>query len=355
MEKEINDVDKFYKKKAYYNNLKKKQIIKIRKDNTLNKEEKKEKSRKIKLPCVFCKKMYGTIFEKKDKHLTIRCGREIGGCGNITKTKIYAYTSADNLKKIFFDEINELKEKIIKLKCSLLFNYINKEVALNEFEKLNKELNINSEIYLHMLRKYNNHFSNINFVDDELEEMIKEYQSNISTIKEYFQKYKNDPTQVYLNEIVSIYKNILIPLNDNIRNKKYKNMEVVIEEENGRYISKLKYNSHIPTDIEEFYDLEEEEKVKLVENKINTSLPVELSETIEKVEVKGNLIYYNGNIIFNKRNYDENKEKLEVMDTIDNVVANANKYKFDMIYTEESKPELIAIDPETGKTYKVTI
>ena len=47
------------------------------------------------------------------------------------------------------------------------------KVALNEFEKLNKELNINSEIYLHMLRKYNNHFSNINFVDDELEEMIR--------------------------------------------------------------------------------------------------------------------------------------------------------------------------------------
>mgnify|MGYP006123992619 CR=1 FL=1 len=43
------------------------------------------------------------------------------------------------------------------------------------------------------------------------------------------------------------------------------------------------------------------------------------------------------------------------MDNIDNVVANANKYKFDMIYIEESKPELIAIDPETGKSYTVTV
>jgi sulfur relay (sulfurtransferase) DsrC/TusE family protein len=354
MEKEIEDVDKYYKKKSYYSNLKKKQIIKIRKDNTLNKEEKTEKAKKIKLPCLFCKKMIGTIFEKKDNHLIYRCGGEAGGCGNIVKIKLYAHTSGENIKKLFYDEINELKEKIIKLKCSLLFNYVNKEVAIERFEKFNKELSINSEIYLHTLRKYNNHVSNINFIDDELEEMVKEHQTNVLKIKDYFEKYKTDPTQAYLTDIVTIYKTILKPLNDNIRNKKYKNMEVIIEEENGRYISKLKYNTHNPADIEEFYDLEEEKVVKQNEPIVNTQLADELIEPINKVEVKDNLIYYNNKIILNKRNYEENKDKLENMDELENDVAKSKNYIIETIYESEDKAELVAIDPDTGISYKIT-
>lgn len=354
MEKEIEDVDKYYKNKAKYSNLKKKQIIKIRKDTTLSKQEKMEKAKKLKLPCLFCKKMYGTIFEKKENNLIYRCGGEAGGCGNIVKIKLYAHTSGENIKKLFYDEINELKEKIIKLKCSLLFNYINKEVAIEKFEKFNKELNINSEIYLHTLRKYNNHASNINFIDDELEEMIKEHQTNVSKIKEYFEKYKTDPTQSYLTDIANIYKTILKPLNDNIRNKKYKNMEVIIEEENGIYISKLKYNSHTPVDVEEFYDLEEEKTVKKSEPIINTQLADELVKTTNKVQVKDNLIYYDNNIILNKRNYEENKEKLENIDELDNDIAKSKNYIIETIYKSENKPELVAIDPDTGIYYKIT-
>lgn len=360
MDKEIIDVDKYYKKKSYYNNLKKKQIIKIRKDDLLTKQEKKEKAKKIKLPCIFCKKLIGTIFEKKDNNLIARCGGESGGCSNIINVKIYMYTSSENIKKTFLDEINELKEKIIKLKCSTLFQYITKEEAIKDFEKINEELSINSEIYLHTLRKYNDHVSNINFVDDELEEFIKEYNSNISKIKEYFEKYKTDPSQSYLNDIVSIYKDIIKPLNNKIRNKKYKNMEVIIENEDGKYINKLKYNTHTPADIEEFYDIEDEfksiktSKTESLPN-VNISAPKDLIEDKEKLVVKDNNIYFDGQIILNKRNYDKNIKLLESMEEITSNQANINKYTFEMIYTGEKKPILVSINPETGDIYKVNV
>ena len=37
-------------------------------------------------------------------------------------------------------------------------------------------------------------------------------------------------------------------------------MEVVIENDDGTYIHKLKYNTHTPADVEEFYDIEDEYK-----------------------------------------------------------------------------------------------
>jgi len=260
MDNEILSVEKYYKKKAYYNNLKRKQLIKIRKNNELTKKEKNERARKMKLPCIFCKKLIGTIFEKKDGFLIARCGKD--ECGDIIKIRIYEYISNELLKKEYYDDLQSLKTQIIELKSKLLFKYIDEEKTIREFKTLNDDLSIISELYLHNLKKYTNHPYNINFVDDELEELIKEYNKNIRNIKNYHIKYKEDSTESYLNDIASIYQNILLPLNNEIRNKKYKYMEVVTEQEDNKYISKLKYNSYTPMDVEEFYDMEDELKTK---------------------------------------------------------------------------------------------
>jgi hypothetical protein len=362
MDKEINDVDKYYKKKAYYSNLKKNQVTKIRKNTLLTKPEKKEKAKKIRLPCIFCKKLIGTIFEKKDNHLIARCGGESSGCGNTINIQLYAHTSSENIKKIFLNDINELKENIIKLKCSTLFQYVSKEQAITEFEKINNELSVNSVIYLHILRKYNDHSSNINYVDDELEDFIKEYKDNVSKIKDYFEKYKTEQLQSYLNEIVSIYKDIIKPLNVQIRDKKYKNMEVIIENDDGIYTHKLKYNTHTPADIEEFYDIEDEynssssnplPKITVEAPKVSVNVPKDLMEDKTKIIVKDNNIYLDGKIILNKRNYTANVKLLESVDEITSLEANNKKYKFEMIYTSEKIPILVCIDPENGNIYKV--
>lgn len=260
MENEIMNVEKYYKKKAYYNNLKKKQIIKIRKNNELTKEEKKERAKKIKLPCVFCKKLVGTIFEKKDGFLIAKCGKD--ECGDVIKIRMYDYINSESLKQEYYEDLRSLKEKIIELKSKLLFNFIDEDKAIIEFKTLNDDLSIISELYLHNLKKYTNHPYNINFVDDELQELIKEYNKQVDIIKSYHKKYKDEPTESYLNDIASVYKDILLPLNQEIRSKKYKYMEVVTEKENDKYITKLKYNSYTPMDVEEFYDMEDELKTK---------------------------------------------------------------------------------------------
>ena len=369
MEKEIEEVEKYFKKKAYYNKVKANQITKIRKNDTLTKEEKMKKAQSLNLPCIFCKKKIGTIFEKKDGYLIARCGNDDNGCSEVIKIRVYKHTPAENIKNIFFNDINELKEEIIELKCNTLFKYVTDDYAVTKFEKLNEDLAITSDIYLHTLRKYTNHISNIHYIDDELQEYMKEYENNIKDIKNYHKKYKEELNQSYLNEIASIYKNNLIPLNEKIRKKKYKNMELNNEEENNKHISKLKYNTHIPEDVEEFYDIEDELKSKTsskteslkktyvineeVQKDLNPPTIVNNMEEKEKLQIDGNKILFEDKIIADKNNFDKNKEILQEMTEINAREANKNKYQFEMIKVEENKPELIAIDPENGVMYKV--
>lgn len=363
---ENKDIDLYYKKKSYYNNLKARQIAKIRKDGNLNKKEKTEKAKKIKLPCIFCKKLIGTIFEKKDGYLIARCGGSGGKeCSNIMKIRTYMYTTNEVIKKDYHDDINEIKENIIKLKCHSLFRYIDDNEAGKKFSKYNEDLSLSSEIYLHILRKYTNHLSNINYVNDDLQELIKELNDKIMIIKDTFKKHKEEDSNILLSDIASIYKNEIVNLNKQIRKIKYKNLEVITEQEDeNKYISKLKYNTHTPFDIEEFYDIEdelkskspenklEEEEPKLEEKKIVEKQPEKIVEE-EKIKVDGNEIKYQNNVILNKIDYKKNKELLEDMTQINASEANNKKYQFEMIKTGETNPVLIAIDPEDGKVYKI--
>ena len=151
--------------------------------------------------------------------------------------------------------------------------------------------------------------------------------------------------------------------------KKYKNMELNNEEENNKHISKLKYNTHIPEDVEEFYDIEDELKSKTsskteslkktyvineeVQKDLNPPTIVNNMEEKEKLQIDGNKILFEDKIIADKNNFDKNKEILQEMTEINAREANKNKYQFEMIKVEENKPELIAIDPENGVMYKV--
>tara|TARA_B100000886_G_scaffold277824_1_gene201813 strand:+ start:11782 stop:12909 length:1128 start_codon:yes stop_codon:yes gene_type:complete len=371
MEKEIEEVEKYFKKKAYYNKLKANQITKIRKNNTLTKEEKRKKALSLKLPCIFCKKKIGTIFEKKEGYLIARCGSEDNGCSEIIKIRVYKHIPAENIKNIYFEDISILKEEIIELKCNTLFKYISDEYAVKKFEKLNEDLAITSDIYLHILRKYTNHVSNINYIDEELEDLLKDYENNIKNIKNYYKKYKEELNEHYLNEIANIYKNNLIPLNEKIRKKKYKNMELIHQEENNKHISKLKYNTHTPEDVEEFYDVDEDlksntssksdshKKMYTINEEVQKDLnPPSIINNMkekeeDKLQIDGNKILFKDKIIADKNDFEKNKELLQKMAEINATEANKNKYQFEMIKVEESKPELIAINPESGEMYRV--
>ena len=359
-------IELYYKKKAQYNKAKKKQVANIRKDELLTKKEKKEKATKLKLPCIFCKKMVGTIFERKKNHLIARCGGNNKSCSDIMKIRIYAYTTSDIIRTDFLKDINELKNNIIELKSKTLLKYIDNQYAVEVFKKLNDDLNVNADIYLHMMRKYNNHFSNINFMDDELQDLITEFEETIKKIKNFFNEYKKSGNESTLTDIANLYENTLKIINDKIRTKKYKNLELISVKDENNYINMLKYNTHLPEDVEEFFDIEDELKTPVSDNStkeeedakklpVNLDMPEALNveKPKEKLIVEGDDIFFDNVLILNKRNYNENIEKIKDYQEIKASKAYSNKYVFEMIYTEEERPVLISINPNNGEVFKV--
>ncbi len=148
-------------------------------------------------------------------------------------------------------------------------------------------------------------------------------------------------------------------------------MELIHQEENNKHISKLKYNTHTPEDVEEFYDVDEDlksntssksdshKKMYTINEEVQKDLnPPSIINNMkekeeDKLQIDGNKILFKDKIIADKNDFEKNKELLQKMAEINATEANKNKYQFEMIKVEESKPELIAINPESGEMYRV--
>ena len=74
-----------------------------------------------------------------------------------------------------------------------------------------------------------------------------------------------------------------------------------------------------------------------------------------EVKVVNNQILFGNTVLINKYDYDTNRELFDNLDTIKVSKATDLKYKLEMIYVEEGKPELIGIDSDNGDMYRVLI
>ena len=72
-----------------------------------------------------------------------------------------------------------------------------------------------------------------------------------------------------------------------------------------------------------------------------------------EVKIVNNQILFGTTVLVNKYDYDTNRELFDNLDTVALSKATDLKYKMEMIYVEEGKPELIGIDSETGNMYRI--
>ncbi len=152
-------VENYYIKKGLYekklNDLKKSKKFK---DLTL--EQKKESLAIFhkKRRCIYCNKVGGTIFSKKDKHLLAKCGNINEPCNLNIDIKTASTTNAVKTIEEARISINTLKKNITQLKLDLLFELDNEEVILNEFQNQKDEL----ENILSFVVEFKEYFDNQN-------------------------------------------------------------------------------------------------------------------------------------------------------------------------------------------------
>jgi hypothetical protein len=252
-EKEISDkrdfleaLNNYYRLKFNYESSLDKEKNSIIQNNNLSWKEKRSEFKNYKPKCINCKRPVGTLFTRTydEKEYTIilkaMCGDLQNPCNlNITLNIGYIDTIQNIINA---DEKDKEKSKIsiIKDKNNLLFGYITTEEALQNFDKLKKEIvDITSS-----LETIQSLWINISD-NSEKEQLLKRNQEEsyliINNINTLIKQYDDTNNHNFINDAVNIYINQLIPKLKTIMNLKYNvNFVEFIEEENAYHLIQQK-------------------------------------------------------------------------------------------------------------------
>ena len=244
-EEYLDAYNTFFELKEKYDSKRRKKLKMLKKNNPDNipliKEELKNFDRKRK--CVNCNKPGGTIFEITKTKLKCMCNAskkckldiEIKKAENINLPEIIQ-------EKV--DTIKSVKQDILVYKLDLLFGTLTEDIVLNEFSRLKTildteidEKNTYQELYdkknkILEIQEEKTQESQFVTKNEFILEKQKQLNQLISDFKKNILEYKKTNNKSILTDIIKIYKNGIIPLQDEIRGYKYDEIFIEKKENN---------------------------------------------------------------------------------------------------------------------------
>lgn len=217
------ELEYYYKTKAKYEKSIDKEIKNIMNTNSTGKE-KKLMFNNYKPKCIKCKREGGTIFENKNKKLTIICGVKDPCKLNIVINKEDYFNVRDEDIKLF-NKIRKLKSDIICIKLDLLYKYDNQEKLLEKFEEIKNELFTTTKYLLNIRKEYINIINNQER-SDTLNSIMNKYYEIILELKELKKQYIQDQNDSLIKTMIEKYFMELQPLVKKIRDNKYLYSEI---------------------------------------------------------------------------------------------------------------------------------
>jgi hypothetical protein len=112
--------------------------------------------------CINCKQDGGTIFSrgKVDDRYTAKCGNSKTPCNLDISIYTGATTNIEDILAVFKEEVDDLKDLIIRQKLDTLFNYVSEEKSVDLFKEQMKAFSENTELYMRFLNEYNDIHNN---------------------------------------------------------------------------------------------------------------------------------------------------------------------------------------------------
>ena len=184
--------------------------------------------------CINCGRQVGTIFTLRNRTYIAKCGDYKSPCSLDIRIQRGLFNNAVKLREELIDDLREIEEKVIRLKMDLLFQYINEDSMVTEFDTLRKEhkqfadtiAQIDSEI----IDREEGKMRAINTDERELVKMIEEIQAKM-------REYIGTNSQALLKEILSLYEDEVLPTVNRIRDNRYDNMRVEPVVHSGEILS----------------------------------------------------------------------------------------------------------------------
>ena len=192
-------------------------------------QKKRDEYAKHKPKCVNCRRNVGTIFSDKERVLKAICGDKDDPCKLNIEIFVGKKEHIDDIIDAMKENINDIKENIIKLKLDLIYNYKIEDEVADEFTKLKRtyiEIQKNMNI---LIKKKDKILTNNGEKKKQIENLNQQITTIIGYINDKIKTYKEDGDSQDITEIIELY-------NDDLKNKLD---ELLLKKYNNTYVKKI--------------------------------------------------------------------------------------------------------------------
>ena len=217
-----DDIVKYYRMKAAYEDKLAKKKRSIMADPTLDQQEKRRRVARVTANCPTCKKPGGVIFSRRGTQLTAVCGAS-PSCQFSMVVERGNYKNVRESEAAAVDNMRRLESEVIRAKLNLLFGFASQEEAVARFEVLRPQYKATGE-ELESLRKQ--YLGVVHRTADK--DALRLAKSELALAREQLAGLDGD-TPEDARKAAAVYVETIRPLVSKIRRLKYARSAVVTE------------------------------------------------------------------------------------------------------------------------------
>ena len=225
----INDaIHGYYSLKEKYNSALEKRRQRLINDPVINwkslsaQQKAKRLAQHVKPLCIVCKQEGGSIFTETDGKLKAICGNISQPCGFHIEVTRGKYISLETLMNESLEEVRATKDEIIRMKLDLLFQFINEDELLAQFDAVQHKLQEQMKMY----SEFRTYYLSVTDNEDrrkDTETHTRVIAEKIALIKEYMTEFRESEwkNRSIIDDILVLYQQDIEPAFMKLRETKY--------------------------------------------------------------------------------------------------------------------------------------
>ena len=195
-----NDLKQYFKLKSKYEK-KEKELKKNAYQKADTKKMAKNAVKKVKPPCIKCKRLVGTMFQKKNNTYTAICGDDTQPCKLNIKLYCGNYLHFDEGIDLFQNSLEDIKTNIIKQKMDNIFGYTDDETAKIKYEALLQDYNEEKDILQEMYDRRDEVYENLD-KKEQVKNKKRELFTYIEDNKAILDEFKQTKNKQLIKDLV---------------------------------------------------------------------------------------------------------------------------------------------------------
>jgi hypothetical protein len=223
---------------------------------SLSAQQKAKRLAIIKPACIVCKQEGGSIFTETDGKLKAICGNISQPCGFHIEVARGKYISLETLMNESLEEVRATKDEIIRMKLDLLFQFINEDELVEQFDAVQHKL----QEQLKMYAEFRTYYLSVTDNDDiqkDTDTHTRVISEKVAQIKEFMTEFRDSEwkNRSIIDDILVLYQQDIEPAFMKLRETKYVYSQVetaenadgaLVQMYNDRefYLTQKKYSYH---------------------------------------------------------------------------------------------------------------